>query len=437
MRRADAVILLVLAASPAALAAQGADTARHSVALAEAIRLAEATQPGVVQARANIQTADARVRAATGAYLPSLSLSATGNQSFSATPARVDQTTGQLISGNTNGNVSGSLNTSVDLFTGFRRGADSRSAKANRTAADASLVNARAQQDLATTNAFFDALSAAQLVGVRQEAVQLAQEQFKISVDKLHAGSATRADSLSALVTLGTAQTNLLQAQTQQATAEATLARTVGQPGRVAAADDSAFYRLLQGVDTAAVRAEARAQSPQVQATAATALAAGAAIGSARAAYWPTLTLSAGIGMNGSKVNRYQLYSNRSASLSLNWPIFNRFSREQNIAQAESQADVAEAQAADAVRAVDANLTQQFAQLDAAGQQIGIAQTSVAAARENLRVQRERYRVGVATIVDVLTAQSSLSQAEVDALTARYTYLRAKAAIEAVIGRSL
>jgi outer membrane protein TolC len=39
--------------------------------------------------------------------------------------------------------------------------------------------------------------------------------------------------------------------------------------------------------------------------------------------------------------------------------------------------------------------------------------------------------------VDILTSQEALDQAEVDAVNARFGYLRAKAQIEALIGRSL
>ena len=55
----------------------------------------------------------------------------------------------------------------------------------------------------------------------------------------------------------------------------------------------------------------------------------------------------------------------------------------------------------------------------------------------DLRVVQERSRLGAATIVDVLTSQEALSQAEVDAVSARFNYLRAKAQIEALVGRSL
>src|SRR6185295_12493338 len=53
------------------------------VTLEDAIRLAEQAQPSVVQARGQLQTADAELRSAKGAYLPSLALSGTGTESYS------------------------------------------------------------------------------------------------------------------------------------------------------------------------------------------------------------------------------------------------------------------------------------------------------------------------------------------------------------------
>ena len=80
-----------------------------------------------------------------------------------------------------------------------------RAAKADQTAAEASLIDARFQQALATTNQFFNALAAGQLVKVRQASVRRAEEQLKVSVNKLQAGSATRSDTLRSRVTLGSA----------------------------------------------------------------------------------------------------------------------------------------------------------------------------------------------------------------------------------------
>lgn len=432
MNRVPPIVLLtLLSASP--LRAQD-----RVVTLADAIKLAERTQPSMVQAQSEVRTAAAQRRNAWGTFLPSLSASSSASEFFSEGANRVDPVTGQLTSGNsTNRSVSTSLSASVDLFTGFRRGAELQAAKAGQAEADASLVDARFQQTLTTTNVFFDALSAAQLVGVREASVRRADEQLKVSISKLHAGSATRSDSLRSLVTLGTARLNLIQAQTDLARAEADLARQVGEVGRVRALDDSSFHRLLTAVDTVGLRTEAESRSPRIQSATASASVARANVRASRAAYWPSLTLGANTGWNASRNNDYAFLNQRAVSLQLSWQVFNRFDRELAIAQREASYEVAQATAADERRAVQAELTARLAELDAARSKIDITVTSVAAGTEDLRVQQERYRLGVSTIVDVLTSQEALNQAEVDVVNARFDYLRAKAQLDALIGRTL
>ncbi len=432
MNRVPPIVLLTLfATSP--LRAQD-----RVVSLADAIKLAERTQPSMVQAEAEVRTAAAQRRNAWGTFLPSVSASSSASEFFSEGANRVDPVTGQLTSGNsTNRSVSTSLSASVDLFTGFRRGAELQAAKAGQVQADASLVDTRFQQALATTNVFFDALSAAQLLAVREASVRRAEEQLKVSISKLHAGSATRSDSLRSLVTLGTARLNLIQTQTDLAAAEANLAREVGEVGRVRALDDSSFRRILTTIDTVGVRAEAESRSPRIQSAVASASVARANVRASRSAYWPSLTLGANTGWNASRSNDYAFLNQRAVSLQLSWQLFNRFDRELAIAQREASYDVAEATAEDERRAVQAELTARLAELDAARSKIEITVTSVAAATEDLRVQQERYRLGVSTIVDVLTSQEALNQAEVDVVTARFDYLRAKAQLDALIGRTL
>jgi outer membrane protein TolC len=420
------------------LGVPGALAQTRTVTLAEAIRRSEQVQPSVVRATGDVATAAAQRRNAWGAYLPSVTASSSASDFFSEGASRIDPITGQLLSGNTtNRSISTSLQASVDLFTGFRRGAQSRAARAGQTAAEASLVDARFQQALATTNQFFDALAAAQLVRVRGASVRRAEEQLKVSVNKLRAGSATRSDTLRSRVTLGSANLDLIRARSDLATAEAGLARLVGETGRVEATDDSLFYRVEAPLDTAAIRAEAEARSPLVRSSLAQADAARAGLSAARSEYWPSLNLSAGTSWNASRTNDYDLLNQRQLTLGLRWNLFDRFDRELAIAQQSAGLDLADAVAADAKREVASSLTAALAQLDAARIQIEITQTSVLAATEDLRVQQERYRLGASTIVDVLTSQEALNQAEVDVVVARFDYLRAKAQIEALIGRTL
>ncbi len=429
-------LLAVLVLSPPGLGAAAAQT--PTITLAEAVRRAERVQPAMVRAAADVRTAGARRRSTFGAYLPRLSASSSASDFFSEGTSRIDPVTGELTGGNSsNRSISTSLSASLDLFTGFRRGAEMRAARASEDAAEASLIDARFEQALTTTNQFLDALAAAQLLRVREASVRRAEEQLKTAVAKLRAGSATRSDSLRSLVTLGNARLDQITTQTDLASAEAGLARLIGETGRVHAADDSAFYLVLPVVDTQALRAEAESKAPRIQSAVANAVAARSSARASRSAYWPSLTLGANTGWNGSRAGDYDLFNQRQVSLSLRWNLFDGFDRELTIVQSEAELDLAEASASDARREVQAELTTRLAELDAARTRTEITGISVAAAAEDLRVQQERYRLGASTIVDLLTSQEALNQAEVDVVNARFDYLRAKAQLEALIGRSL
>lgn len=420
---------------PAGLAGQQAD--RPGVRLDEAIQLAERVQPSVVQARTGVNNAMARQRVTTGAFLPNLTLSSNGNTSFSEGPSRTDPS-GQIITGDaTSTSFGGSISTGLDLFTGFRRGADRRAANAQFDAAEASLTNATFQQKLATTNQFYDALAAEQLLVVREASLRRAQEQLNVAVTRLRAGAGTTSDSLRSLVTVGQARLQLITTETQLANAEANLGRLIGREGRVRALADSTLWTQLPLIDTTGLRDEALNNAPVVQVANANAEAARMNLRAARSAYWPSLNLSASNSFSANGRNEYEMFQSRSVSIGLSWQVFNRWNRESTIQTQVSALENSEATQAESRRQVLTNLIARQAELSAARTRIEITATSVVAATEDLRVQQERYRLGLGTIVELLSAQESLNQAEVDAVNARFDFLRAKAQIEALIGRPL
>jgi outer membrane protein len=428
--------LLLIGLTTLAASAAVAQDQRPVVTLEEAIRLSNRVQPGVVQAAGGVRNASAQLRSARGQFLPNVNATSSVGTSFSER-SRVEG--GQLSDPGSTTSASMGVSGSVDLFTGFRRGADIRAAKAQGVAADATLTDAQSQSRLTTTQEFFNALYARQLIAVRDAGVRRAEEQLKIAVAKLASGSATRSDSLRSLVTLGNARLQLVNAEAQLSQAEANLGRLVGLDDRVAAADDSSYYQVLTAIDSTALRNEAISRSPRVLNTEASRDAARASLSAARSAYWPTLSLNGNYNYsgNGNRQTDLSLLNNRSLTLQLSWPLFNRFTRERNITTQEVNLDAAEATAVDSRRQIQASLTTQLGLLDAARVRIEITQISIRAAQEDLRVQQERYRLGAATIVELLTSQEALSQAEVDAINARFDYLRAKAQIEALIGRPL
>lgn len=175
--------------------------------------------------------------------------------------------------------------------------------------------------------------------------------------------------------------------------------------------------------------------APSVLVAEANEKAAAAQVAVSRAQYFPTVTASYSQTYAGSALD--DLNNSWSARVALSWPLFNGFTRETNFTRSTTSRETAAARAADARRQVAAQLTQQLAALRSAQAQTGIAQASLAAAEEDLRVVRERYRLGVATIIEVLTSQVTLDQAEVDIVQARLDFLVARAQLEALLGREL
>ncbi len=408
--------------------------AQLQVSLAEAVRRALDVQPAVVQARGYQRNAGASERAAVGAFLPSISI---GGSSNKASANRYNSATGQIVTVPSNTSYFGSVGASIELFDGFRRFATKSAASASVNSADAGFANQRAQVTGATQQLFFTALAQEELVRVAEAQLQRAKEELQIAVNKFQAGAATRSDTLTATVDLGNGQLALLQANANLATAQVSLGRQIGVNQLVRAVPDTAFPPLP---DTTRLRAEVLDSSPQVQQAAADERTARALVTVARAQYFPTLSVSYSNGYTGLDApwSTTQSYVNNwSLRFALSWTLFNGFSREADQVSASVTRDVAEALAADTRSRVNAQLTQQLAALTTAYAQIAIVGTNVAAATEALRVTQERYRLGAGTLLDLLTAQANMTQAEVNQVSARYNYVIARAQVEALVGHPL
>jgi outer membrane protein len=166
-----------------------------------------------------------------------------------------------------------------------------------------------------------------------------------------------------------------------------------------------------------------------------------AALRSAKTAYLPSISLN--YNRNGSGYDKFYGLGNGQLAYAATWsigltlPVFNNFSREDAITRADVAEDNADASLRDARLAAQQNIIQQFGALRSAEERIKIQQASVAAAQEDLRVQQQRYSLGASTLLDLLTSQSTLTQARAALIQARLDYRLARAQIEAIIGRDL
>jgi outer membrane protein len=125
------------------------------------------------------------------------------------------------------------------------------------------------------------------------------------------------------------------------------------------------------------------------------------------------------------------------ANLRLSLPIFTGFSRSLRISQARAQEQDAD-EAARAVRLqVRSDVQARYLGLQTAYRAIAVQAANREAARDQLRLAQDRYRLGAGTSLEVSDAQNAVQQAEGDYVTAVYDYHKAVAALEAAVGRPL
>ena len=183
------------------LAAPAAAQQIAEVTLQEAVQRALQVQPAMVQARGDQSNASASMRASIGSYLPTISTNGSSQRNGGT---RFNSTTGQIVTAPASTSFNGGLSANIELFDGFRRLADVRSSHAAQNAAAAGVSNQLFQVTLQTKQAFYNALATSDLVRVAESQVTRAQQQLRISIDKLHAGSATRSDSFARSLITGT-----------------------------------------------------------------------------------------------------------------------------------------------------------------------------------------------------------------------------------------
>ena len=401
-----------------------------TVTLDEAMSLAMQYSPAIIQAEGNIRVAQATKRESISDWLPRL----TGSSGWSINSSeRFDPQNQILVSGSAT-SINGSLSASYTVFDGFRRNAQSKARGADLTSAEANYTSQEFQIALQTKQAFFNALAADELVRVSETRIARAVRQLQTTRDRLAAGSAIRSDTLQSFVEWANARLQLINSQTQRATASANLARLIGFDGDVRAVGDESIA-FIADLDTAAIRVEALTHGPTIEQITAAARSADAQVGVSRSAYFPSVTASYSRSLAGQDFDN--LRGSWSGRVGLSWQIFQGFSRETGMARSAAAQDAAHARIEDTRRQVNAQLTQQFASLQSAAIRIQIADASLAAATEDLRVQQERYRLGAATILEVMQSQISVDQAKVDGVQARLDYLLAKAEIEAIVGRTI
>ncbi|MGZ3331365.1 MAG: TolC family protein [Gemmatimonadaceae bacterium] len=418
--------------------ARAPDSARK-ISLAEAVQMAQQNSPEAIQAEGTERTSKAARTAAVGAILPNATLSAGHVVQLGGGLTRLNQNGEQITVAQKPTNNTG-LSLNMTLFDGGQRLYDLRTANYQIAAAEANRVAVKYNVALGVKQQYFAVLAAIESQDAADLQMAQAAEQFKSSVARVRAGAATRSDSLRGVIQIGNAQLAQITAASAKEAAEAALTRLVGSPVPVTA-DPASVQENMAALPDSAQLAVLALTGPAVQQAQANLDVAEESRKASKATYLPSLSASysrTGSGTDpqfGFGSDPYT-YSGR-LSFQLSYPIFNNFQREQQVVVAKVAEINAQSSLRDSQLAAVSTLTQNIGALRSASQRVAIQVASVAAAKEDVRVQQQRYNIGASVMLDLVTSQAALATAEQALIQARYDYRIARAQLEALIGRDL
>jgi outer membrane protein len=413
------------AAALSSLSAHAQDTTTTVVTLEQAVQMSLDADPRVVAAESGISNARASVQLARGAYLPTLNVqSAYGNSSNE----RLDPNSGNRVSEN----YTAATQLGYEVFSGGRRLAESRSARAQVNAAEAGLRSERYTAILATTEAFYAAAAAEEVLSASRQREARAQQQLTFAQTRLDVGTATRSDVLRAELEVGNARLAVIDAETGVRTARLTLGRRVGVDRAVRPASTPLPAAAPALPTPERLGALAMERSPSVRAAQAELRASQAATRASYSTYLPSIRASAGYDWFSFEFPPSQ--RSWSVRLTASLPVFNGFQREASVTRARAAERAADAASRDAAVAARTEAASNAEQVRAAGDRAAITTRAVELAREDLEVQQERYQLGATTILDLQASQVTLADAEVAAVHARQDLATALARLEAVLG---
>ncbi len=441
-------VLTWLAATGAPLAAQApAPPPPLRLSFADAVRLASGEVPVVALATLRTNEADARVRQARSALLPSLSVGGSWlNRTFNSKSLGIDFPPVPTGPGGTLQpavpELVGPFDTYDARFSATQTLFDWSSVKRMR-AAGAQADGSRAERGvtvegsvLTAAVAYVRAVRAQAVVAARQADSAIAAELVGLAEAQRAAGVSPAIDVTRARAQLATAQGLLLVAQNQLDRGRIDVTRALGlDPATPLAFTDSLAPSL--GAADVPVRRDSAVSAaltnrPDLRAEQARAAAARQTGSAIRAERLPRLEVAADYGVNGRTVPHS--IATRDVTLQVSVPILDGFRREARLD--EQDAVVRESQ----VR--EADLRRQIAaEVDAALLDLGSAQAQQAVAREQLRLaeselsqSRERFKAGVAGNIDVITAQAGLIRARDTEIDARFAAATARISLARAAG---
>ncbi|MBY0525228.1 MAG: TolC family protein [Gemmataceae bacterium] len=292
----------------------------------------------------------------------------------------------------------------------------------------------RADQTVAfdVTAAYFRVLLAQATRTVAQQAVREAESILELTRNLFNRGVVTRDSVLRAEVQLSTDQQLLVSARSHESIARAGLnfamGRNVSASIEVTGGEEEPSFHmsLAEGLQLAVDnRREFQVARKAIEV-------AQEGVKVAHAEFAPRIYLQGvAAGETGHQTLRG---ASETGAIILSWRLFDGGKRLGDNRAAGAQVNTAVAQAQHIADTIAYEVNQAFYAVDDARQRIVLARTSIAQARENLRLVLNKYKAGDATPTDVVDAETTLTRSQQSYNTALYDYQTALARLDYAMG---
>ena len=357
-------------------------------------QVASANQ-NVAVAVASYRQAQALVREARAARFPTLGVSASARRSGGRNTPEVNAFGVSLDGG-----------WAPDLWGRLGRGVESAQASAEGSAAD--LANARlsAQGELATD--YFSLREADAEVALLQRTIEGYERSLLITRNRYDAGIVPRTDVLQAETQLFSTRADMASLRADRARYEHAIAVLVGQPPGSFSIAEAPWRQSVPAVPLGLPSALLQ-RRPDIAAAERQVVVANAQIGIERAAWFPSLNLSASLGNNASGLGN--LFSASTALWSLGvgaaQTVFDAGAIAARVESAEAGREAAVARYRQTVLAAFQSIEDQLSSARALAEQAELRKQASDAADQTEQQILNRYRAGQVSYTDVVTAQAS------------------------------
>lgn len=419
--------------SPTGAASQpSADLSGRKLSLVECIRVALERNPRTAASWQAARAAAARVGQSKSEYLPTLGL---GTDAARGNPAEFDD---KADSGTQN-TFDALFGVRYLLFDGGGREARLKAAQAELLAANFRHNTVLQDVALAAEEAYYELLAARQLREVAQETVRQTGQHVALAEARYKVGVAAKSDVLQAQTEKADADLSFVRADSAVRVGKGRLANALGL--RVSQTVEIAQPQLPQDIhrlelaDIEQLLDEAAATRPELKAALAQVEVQRAAVKSAEARYWPSVTAGADAGWIGRSFPPN--LSQWSLGLGVDWVLFTGFDRNYQVHRSKSDLARSIAERESLLQGVELEVWTAYQRVIEASQAIDAAGRFVASAEENARVAEGEYKNGVGSIIALIDAQTARSTARTQLVRAQLDWYTAMARFERAIGRTL